>query len=118
MHGVAGGEAEVEGFGGGEADVFDGHADDAAGDVHGVFAGLEHAAEPVEGGVGVGVADALVQGGDDVVVLLALLVVEQDAALQGFGGEGLGERMCSPRPAASLAATSSALRAVRASPLA
>ncbi len=47
----------------------------------------EHAAEPVERGVGVGVADGFVQGGDDVVVLLAVLVVEQDAALQGFGGD-------------------------------
>ena len=88
MHGVACGEAEVEGFGGGEADVFDGHADDAAGDVHGVFAGGEHAAQPVEGGVGVGVADGFVQRGDDVVVLLAFLVVEQDALLEGFGGDG------------------------------
>ena len=44
LHGLAGAEAEVEGFGGGEADVFDGHADDAAGEVHGVFAGQEHAA--------------------------------------------------------------------------
>ena len=77
---------EVEGFGGGEADVFDGHADEAAGDVHGVFAGLEHAAEPVERGVGVGVADGFVQGGDEVVVLLALLVVEEDALLEGFDG--------------------------------
>jgi hypothetical protein len=118
VHGVAGGEAEVEGFGRGEADVFDGHADDAAGDVHGVFAGLQHAAEPVEGGVGVGVADGFVQRGDDVVVLLALFVVEQDAALQGFGGDrGLVVMIFSPRPSASLAATSRALRALRASPL-
>ena len=93
MHGVARGEAEVEGFGRGEADVFDGHADDAASDVHGVFAGLQHAAQPVERGVGVGVADGFVQGGDDVVVLLALLVVEQDAALEGFGGDLFGDAM-------------------------
>ncbi len=91
VHGVAGGEAEVERFGGGEADVFDGHADDAARDVHGVFAGLEHAREPVECGVGIGVANALMQGGDDVVVLLAFFVVEQDAALHGFGSERLGD---------------------------
>ena len=91
VHGVAGGEAEVEGFGGGEADVFDGHADEAAGDVHGVFAGFQHAGEPVEGGVGVRVADGFVEGGDDVVVLLAGLVVEEGAALEGFGGDRLGD---------------------------
>src|ERR1017187_8399659 len=93
MHRIAGGEAEVERLGRGQADVFDRHAHDAAGDVHGIFAGLEHAAEPVERGVGVGVADGFVQGGDDVVVLLALLVVEQDAALEGFGGDLPGDAM-------------------------
>ena len=87
VHGVAGGEAEIEGLGGGEADVFYGHADDAAGDVHGVFAGGEHAAEPVEGGVGVGVADGFVERGDEIEVLLAALVVEQDAALEGLGDD-------------------------------
>ena len=51
VHGVAGGEAEIERLGGGQADVFDRHANDAASDVHGIFAGLEHAAEPVQGGV-------------------------------------------------------------------
>jgi hypothetical protein len=39
VHRVSCREAEVEGLRGGEADVFDRHADDAAGDVHGVFAG-------------------------------------------------------------------------------
>jgi hypothetical protein len=91
FHGLAGAEAEIESFGSGEADVFDGHADDAAGEVHGVFAGGEHAAEPVERGVGVGVADGFVQGGDEVVVLFAGLVVEQDALLEGFFGEGAGD---------------------------
>jgi hypothetical protein len=51
---------------------------------------VEHAAEPVEGGVGVAVADALVEGGDEVVVLFAGLVVEKDALLEGFFGEGAG----------------------------
>src|ERR1019366_9464899 len=43
---------------------------------------------PVEGGVGVGVAHALVEGGDEVVVLFAGLVVHEHALLHGFGGEG------------------------------
>ena len=87
MHGVARGEGEVERLGRGEADVFDGHADDAAGDVHGVFAGVEHSSEPVKRGVDVAVADGFVQGGDEVVVFFAGLVVEEDALLQGFGGD-------------------------------
>ena len=82
VDGVAGRESEVECFGRGEADVFDGHADDAASDVHGVFAGLEHAAKPVERGVGVAVANGFVQRGDEIVVLFARLVVEQDALLE------------------------------------
>ncbi len=56
-----------------------------------VFAGLQHAAQPVERGVGVGVADGFVQRGDEVVVLLALLVVEQDALLEGLGGDVSGD---------------------------
>ena len=36
-------------------------------------------AQPVEGGVGVGVADGFVEGGDEVVMLLAGLVVEEGA---------------------------------------
>ena len=91
MHGIAGGEAEVQGFRSGEADVFYGHTDDAAGTVHGVFASFQHAAQPVESGVWVTVADALVQGGDDVVVLLTLFVVEEHAALHGLCSERLSD---------------------------
>ncbi len=83
---VARGEAEVQSFGRGEADVFDGHADNAARDVERILTGFDHAAEPVEGGVGVGVANGFVQRRDEVVVLLAALVVHKDALLQGFGG--------------------------------
>ena len=42
VDGIAGAEAKIECLGGGEADVLDGHADDAAGDVHGIFACFEH----------------------------------------------------------------------------
>ena len=93
MDGVAGGEREVEGFRRGKADVFDGHADEAPGDIERVFAGLEHAAQPVKRGVGVGVADGFVQGGDEIVVLLALLVVEEDALLEGFDGDFVGNAL-------------------------
>ena len=75
LHCLLGGEAEIEGFGSGQADVFNGHADDAAGEVEGIFAGSEHAGEPIERGIGVAVADALVEGGDEVVMLFAGFVV-------------------------------------------
>ena len=75
----------------GEADVFDGHADDAAREIHRVFAGFQHAAEPVERGVGIGVAHGFVQRGDEVVVLLAGFVVEQDAVLQSVGDDRVGD---------------------------
>ena len=117
MHCVARGESEVERFGRGEADVFDGHADDAAGDVHGVFAGVEHASQPIERGVDVAVADGFVQSGDEVVVFFAVLVIEKDALLEGLGCD-LGCDAFAARASASLAAISSALRALRASPLA
>ena len=91
MHGVPGGEAEIQRLGSGQADVLDGHAHDAARTVHWIFAGLQHAAQPVERGVRVGVAHALVQRRDDVVVLLALLVVEQHSALQRLCRKRLGE---------------------------
>ena len=61
----------------GQADVFGGQDDDAAGDKHRVLAGLKHACEPVNGGVGVGAADGLDEGGDGVEVGVAALVVGQ-----------------------------------------
>ena len=63
-----------------QVDVLDGHANDSAGAVHGVFASFQHAAKPIQRGIGVAVADAFVQQ-NDVVVLLALLVVQQNPAL-------------------------------------
>ena len=72
-------------LGRGQANVLHRHAHDAPRHVHGVLARLQHAPQPVERGVHVRVAHALVQRGDDVVVLLALLVVEQHAPLQRLG---------------------------------
>ena len=94
LHGLLGAQAEVERFGSGEADVFDGHADDAAGEIERVFAGGEHAGQPIERGVGIGVAHALVQRGDEVVVLFARLVVHQHALLDGFDGDGAVDVLC------------------------
>ena len=88
LHRLLGGEAKIESLGRGEADVFDGHADDAAGEIERVFAGSKHAGEPIERGVGIGVADALMERGNKVVVLLAGLVVHEHALLNGFNGDG------------------------------
>ncbi len=66
----------------GEADIFAGHAHQAAREVERVFAGFEHAREPVESGVGIGIAHGLVQRGDEIEMLLARFVVGQKLVLQ------------------------------------
>src|SRR5208283_4120553 len=43
---------------------------------------------PIEGGVGVGASQRLMEGGDQVVVLFAVLVIEGGAAGQQFGQGG------------------------------
>ena len=91
IHGIAGGHAERKRIGIGEADVFDRHAHHAARNVERIFAGFEHAAQPVERGVGIAVAHRLVQRGDQVVVLFAGFVVEQDALLQGVLDDVVGD---------------------------
>ena len=74
----------------GQADVLDRHAHQAAGEIQAVFAGFEHARQPVERRVGVGGTHALVQGGNQVEVLFAALVVEQHlAAEHGLDRGGL-----------------------------
>src|SRR5437016_14307959 len=82
IEGVLGGERDGESAGFGEADVFAGHADYAAREIERVFAGFEHAREPVESGVGIGIADRFVQCGDEVVMFLARLVVAQEFPLE------------------------------------
>ena len=90
IDGIAGGHAQRERIRFGEADVFDSHADDAASNVERVFSGFEHASQPVERGVGIAVAHGFVQRGDDIVVLFAGFVVEQDPFLQGVLNGGFG----------------------------
>ena len=63
----------------------DGHAHHAAGDEQRVLAGVEHARQVVERGVGVGAAHAFVQGRDQVVVAVLALVVERRAPLHDLG---------------------------------
>ena len=102
----------------GQAHVLGGEAHQAARDVEGVLARLQHAGQPVEPGVGVGVADRLVQRADDVEVLLARAVVEQRLAREGLphGLQVHGARRPSASGAAVVTAISRTLSAVRASP--
>ena len=53
------------------ADVFAGQDDEPSDDEPRVLAGLQHASQPVEAGVGIRSADALDERGDHVVVLVA-----------------------------------------------
>ena len=68
----------------GIAHVLGGEAHEPPRDVQGILAGLEHAPEPVEGAVGIRVAQRLVEGRDEVVVLLTRLVVEEGLLLDGL----------------------------------
>ena len=71
----------LDGVGVGETDIFDGHTHQAADDVEAVLAGFHHAGDPVEGGIGVARPDRFVECGDQVEVLFARLVVEENLAL-------------------------------------
>ena len=84
VHGLLRGHGQDEGLGVGQAHVLGGEAHQAARDVERVLAGLQHARQPVEAGVGVGVADRLVERADDVEVLLARAVVEEGLAREGL----------------------------------
>ena len=66
----------------GHADILDGEAHEAAGDVFRVLAAVEHAGEPVERRVDVRAAQGFVQGADQVVVGFLRLVVERRPLLQ------------------------------------
>ena len=76
--------ATVSACGIGVADVLRREANQAPRDVERVLAGLEHPRYPVDGRVRIAVAHRFVQRRDEVVVLLATLVVEQRAPLNGL----------------------------------
>ena len=76
----------------GHADVLAGEDHETAGDEAGVLAGLEHAGQPVQAGIGIGTPDALDEGGHHVVVIVAA-VAQRLRAEGGFdvGGAHMGE---------------------------
>ena len=79
------------------AHILAGKAGDAPRDIERVLARLEHAREPVDRSVRIRVAHGFVQGGDQVVVLLAGLVVQQR-----FFGDALLERIARDRDRAAV----------------
>ncbi len=80
--GVLGRIGDQDGKRVGLTDVLDRHADDAAGQIQRILAPVQHPRQPVEGGVGIGAAHRLMQGRDEVVMLLTRLVVGRSALLQ------------------------------------
>ena len=87
--GLPGGDRMGKRVGLGEADVLDGEAHQPPGDVAGILAARHHAGEPIERRVGIGPAQRLVQGADQVEVAVLVLVVERQALLH---------RLHQPRP--------------------
>ena len=71
----------------GHADVLARVHDQATGDEARVLPGLDHAGEPEQRGVGVGAADRLDERADDVVVRVALAVVDDRLLLHRVGGD-------------------------------
>src|SRR5208337_2971711 len=62
-----------------------------AGEVEAIFATFDHADEPIESGVGIGIAHGFVERGDEVVVLLAGFIVAQEFALEDIFEESAGD---------------------------
>src|SRR5438445_7134544 len=84
VDGVLGGDRHLERLGLGVADVLGREDHHPARDEERVLARLEHAHHPVDRRVRVAAAEALDERGDDVVVLLARLVVAERALLGGL----------------------------------
>jgi hypothetical protein len=77
---MSGRDGDDQRLGVGQADVFGGVHDQAPGDVAGILPSFQHGREVVERRVGVRAADRLDEGGNEVVVGIAALVVDDLAA--------------------------------------
>ena len=89
--GVLGRQRDRERLGIGQPDVLRRHADEPPRDEEPVLARLEHPGQPVERRVGIRVAHGLVERADQVVVLLARLVVEERLLLRRLADRLDGE---------------------------
>ena len=74
---LIGGDGQLKGPRIGEADILAGKPRDPARDIKGILPGLQHPCKPVYGGVGVRVAHRLVQGRNEIIMLLAVFIVKQ-----------------------------------------
>ena len=79
---LVGGDGLLQRAGVGQADILAGKADHTAGHIQRVFARFQHARQPVDGRIRVGVAHRLVQRRDQIIMFLALFVIKQGL----FGG--------------------------------
>ena len=86
VEGFSRGDDDLEGALVGEADVLAGEDEHAAEEKARIFASVHHPRQPVEGGVWIRAAHGLDKGADGVEVVVALLVVEQGAPLDGLLG--------------------------------
>jgi len=86
------GRRDDQGLRVGQADVLTGEDDDAASDEHRILAGVDHAHEPIQSGVGIGAAHALDERADRVVMLIAGAVVEEAPTLKCFADVGQADR--------------------------
>ena len=75
--GLIGGGRDDNGVGIREAHVLRRETQHPAGYVERILSGLEHAREPVNRGVRIRIAHGLVQGGDEIVMLLSVFVIEE-----------------------------------------
>jgi len=72
------------------SDIFGSETKEAAGDIAWVLPSCEHSLDSVAGGVGVAIAEAFVDCGNDIVMLFAVAVVVHgfpEGLLDDFGGD-------------------------------
>ena len=90
IHGVASSHALRQRVGICQADVLYRHPHHSACDVEWIFAGFEHAAQPIERRIGIAVTHRFVQRGNKVVMLFTGFVVTQYSLLQGVLDQFVG----------------------------
>ena len=84
--GLGGGDRLDQGLGVGEADILRGQYQQAPDDEFGVLAGVEHAGQPIEGGVDIGTPHAFDEGGNGIVMGISVTIIQHGPGLDGFLG--------------------------------
>ena len=82
---LLGGKALQQRVGIGHADILDRRASETTKQVKRLLAGDEHPREIIKGSLGVGAADRFVKRGDEIVMALAVLVINGDPAMEQLG---------------------------------